>query len=195
MQNNKLQIYKLKYNFEKNYNNHNNNNRDNDNYYEYPKVNELSNIIKYGTIEKLNHHHHHEHHHHEHHHNNPNIKRPIPLYKQLRDLNIGEYESNVNYNNNDKKTINDNSLTHNEDYDIVNNINLKNYISKLSDSSSSSSLINLTLDLTNYNNKINKINKNGKILGKKKYKDKSFIRRNLILILINFLKISTKLFK
>lgn len=189
MQNNKLQIYKLKYNFEKNYNDHNNNNRDNDNYYEYPKVNELSNIIKYGTIKKLNHHHH------EHHHNNPNIKRPIPLYKQLRDLNIGEYESNVNYNNNNKKIINDNSLTHNEDYDIVNNINLKTYISKLSDSSSSSSLINLTLDLTNYNNKINKINKNGKILGKKKYKDKSFIRRNLILILINFLKISIKLFK
>ncbi|GME76186.1 unnamed protein product [[Candida] boidinii] len=196
--NNKLQIYKLKYNFEKRYNSRNNRIDNHDNY-EYPKVNELSNIIKYGTTKK-NHYFHHRHHH-----NNPTTKRPIPLYKQLRDMNIGDYEANVNDSNNRQK-VNENYIAHKE-YDIdndefprVQSINTPQVESELTNGkipkSVSSSSINLTLDLTNYNriNKINESNGNGKILGKKKYKDKSFIRRNLILILINFLKISVKLF-
>ncbi|GMF26961.1 unnamed protein product [[Candida] boidinii] len=198
--NNKLQIYKLKYNFEKRYNSRNNRIDNHDNY-EYPKVNELSNIIKYGTTKKK----HYFHHHHQHHHNNPNTKRPVPLYKQLRDMNICDYEANVNDSNNRQK-VNENYIAHKE-YDIdndefprVQSINTPQVESELTNGkipkSVSSSSINLILDLTNYNriNKINESNGNGKILGKKKYKDKSFIRRNLILILINFLKISVKLF-
>lgn len=202
--NNKLQIYKLKYNFEKRYNSRNNRIDNHDNY-EYPKVNELSNIIKYGATKKN----HYFHHHHQHHHNNPNTKRPVPLYKQLRDMNIGDYEANVNDSNNRQKA-NGNSVTHkdyevgNDEFPRVQSTNREYYTPQVENESTngkipksvSSSSINLTLDLTNYNriNKINEVNGNGKILGKKKYKDKSFIRRNLILILINFLKISVKLF-